>query len=124
VIELQTLMHTPHINLCGYLSLRWRILKTGIRLHGFAIVDDIWKTCCALHNMLLEDDGRDESWEMGVQGDWESELGLHDRVDSATFGVPRNFDSSINGGVIQTQPPDHTGQPTSLTVRHMPLAMF
>jgi Plant transposon protein len=51
----------------GILKGRWRILKTGIRLHGTENADKIWKTCCALHNMLLEVDGLDEKWEDGVQ---------------------------------------------------------
>jgi hypothetical protein len=34
-----------------YRKVRWRVHKTGIRCHGFDIVDDIWKTCCALHNI-------------------------------------------------------------------------
>lgn len=32
---------------------RWRILKTGIQLHGVPVVTDIWKTCCALHNWCV-----------------------------------------------------------------------
>jgi len=66
------------------------------------IVEDIWKTCCALHNMLLEDDGLDANWENGTKGDWEGEWGLHDRGDAAHFEAPRDFDSSQSGGVAQT----------------------
>jgi hypothetical protein len=60
----------------GILKGRWRILKTGVRLHGVDSCDKIWKTCCALHNMLLEIDGLDKAWQMGVPSDWEGELGL------------------------------------------------
>ena len=75
--------------------------------------------------MLLEDDGLDANWEMGTQGDWESDWGLHDRGDSERFGVPRDFDSSINGGVIQTEPRDDTaGEAASVVVRHMALQRF
>ena len=45
----------------GILKGRWRILKTGIRIHGVESADKIWLTCCALHNWLLETDGLDES---------------------------------------------------------------
>ena len=38
--------------------------------------DKSWKTCCALHNMLLEIDGLDKAWESGVPSDWEGKLGL------------------------------------------------
>ena len=37
----------------GILKGRWRILKSGIRLHGVDVADNIWMTCCALHNLLL-----------------------------------------------------------------------
>jgi hypothetical protein len=38
----------------GILKGRFRILKTGIKLKSFEAVDDIWFTCCALQNYLLE----------------------------------------------------------------------
>ena len=41
----------------GILKGRWRILKSVIRLHGEDVVDEIWMTCCAIHNMLLDYDG-------------------------------------------------------------------
>ncbi|KAG7341033.1 hypothetical protein IV203_022984 [Nitzschia inconspicua] len=41
---------------------RWRILKAGIRVHGTEPAGKIWKTCCALHNWLLDTDGLDETW--------------------------------------------------------------
>ena len=37
----------------GILKGRWRILKYGLRLHSLMDADNVWKTCCALHNMLL-----------------------------------------------------------------------
>jgi hypothetical protein len=65
----------------GILKGRWRILKTGIRLHGLDAADQIWKTCCALHNHLLEIDGLDSKWESGVPSDWEGSLGQHEDRD-------------------------------------------
>ena len=47
----------------GIMKGRWRILKTGVRLHKVQSVDMIWATCCALHNMLFEVDGFDEPWD-------------------------------------------------------------
>ena len=47
----------------GILKGRWRILKTGVMLHSSKNVDQIWLTCCALHNMLLDVDGLDEPWD-------------------------------------------------------------
>jgi len=46
----------------GILKGRFRMLKAGIRIHGFHAADDIWMTCCALHNMLLSVDGLTEEW--------------------------------------------------------------
>jgi hypothetical protein len=54
----------------GILKGRFRILKTGIRLHGVEVVDKIWKTCCALHNYLIDVDGLEEGWEDGAQLPW------------------------------------------------------
>ena len=53
----------------GILKCHWRILKTGIRLEGMEVANNIWKTFCALHNWLLETDGLD--------GEWDGELGQH-----------------------------------------------
>ncbi len=54
----------------GILKGRWRILKTGVRLHGIQVVDKVWLTCCTLHNWLLEEDGNgDEEWTGGVSID-------------------------------------------------------
>jgi hypothetical protein len=41
----------------GILKGRWIVLKTGIRMHITEVADNIWLTCCALHNMLLDVDG-------------------------------------------------------------------
>ena len=47
----------------GILKGRFRILKAGIRCHGVKVVDKIWKTCRALHDMLLEVDGISGEWD-------------------------------------------------------------
>ena len=54
----------------GILKGRWRILKCGIRIHGTDGPDQVFLTCCALHNKLLDIDGLDERWEQGVQSIW------------------------------------------------------
>ena len=46
----------------GILKARFGILKSGIPLHGEEACDEIWLTCCALHNFLLKEDGLDEGW--------------------------------------------------------------
>jgi len=55
----------------GILKGRWRISKTGIQLECVEVADNIFKTCCALHNWLLEIDGLDREWK-GVNGQQEA----------------------------------------------------
>lgn len=65
----------------GILKGRFRLLKTGVRCHGIEVTDKIWLTCCALHNMFLDEDGLAECWENGVPTDWEGNLGNHHDKD-------------------------------------------
>lgn len=44
----------------GRLKIRFSILKSRIRLHSRFDIDNIFRTCCILHNMLLTYDGWDE----------------------------------------------------------------
>ena len=90
----------------GILKGRWRILKTGIRIHGLTEADRIWKTCCALHNWLLEIDGLDDKWDEGVPSSWEGEAGEHDPDELGRIGAisrlhnpseARSFDASGMG---------------------------
>jgi hypothetical protein len=62
----------------GILKGRWRILKTGIRVQSLTAVDNIWYTCCALHNLLLHCDGLDLQWKKGIRSDYEGEMGWHE----------------------------------------------
>ena len=74
----------------GILKGRFRVLKTGIRLDGPNAADNIWLTCCALHNMLLSADGLDE--------EWGGTLGQNDVVECRTFApfaIQRLSDTSI-----------------------------
>ncbi|KAL7475923.1 hypothetical protein ACHAW6_001816 [Cyclotella cf. meneghiniana] len=67
----------------GIIKGRWRILKTGIRLHAVQSVDIIRAICSALHNMLLEVDGLDKPWD-GVfipTSQWEGDLGELEEED-------------------------------------------
>ena len=47
----------------GILKGRWGILKTSVCLQSTQAVDQVWLTCCAFHNMLLEIDGLDDQWD-------------------------------------------------------------
>jgi len=48
----------------GILKGRFRVLKTGIPLHGIEACDKVWYTCFALHNFLLEEDNLSEGWDV------------------------------------------------------------
>jgi hypothetical protein len=77
----------------GIMKGRFRILKIGIRLQTIEAVDKLWCTCCALHNMLLEDDGLSQQWNTGARSDWEGELGQH----SSDNNMDPNYDASGMG---------------------------
>ena len=49
---------------CAFWILKgwWRILKTVIRCHNTEVSDNVWMTCCALHNLLLDVDGLSHKW--------------------------------------------------------------
>lgn len=82
----------------GILKGRWRVLKTGIRLEGPQAADNVWLTCCALHNLLLEADGLSKEWENGVRSDYEGELGQNDVEEFrqfAPFAVRRLSEQEI-----------------------------
>ncbi len=81
----------------GILKGRWRILKTGVRLHGIRVVDKVWLTCCALHNLLLDEDGNgDEEWAGGISiEDWLGELGDND-LEQDESNPPAVFDRLMN----------------------------
>lgn len=55
----------------GILKTRFRVLKFGIDMVEDTTVDLLFRTCCALHNQLLERDGMNAEWTEYVH--WESE---------------------------------------------------
>ena len=61
----------------GILKGTWCILKSGIQLQGVEQVNNIWLTCCALHNWSLEIDELNAEWsEVSMPvSNWEGKLG-------------------------------------------------
>ena len=52
----------------GILKARFRILKLPLLMHSCQEIDDIFFTCCILHNMCLDVDGADDGWHLGYGG--------------------------------------------------------
>lgn len=59
----------------GILKGRFRILKLRIAYHSQEAIDNVFFTCCILHNMLHKFDGMDVFEE---DADWVGSAGLHD----------------------------------------------
>lgn len=86
----------------GILKGRWRVLKTGIRMHNSEVADNIWLTCCALHNLLLYVDGLSDGWRNGVPSHWELESGEFDESE-VPDAIRRLVDpSGANSRAIRT----------------------
>ena len=56
--------------LFGIMKGRFFILRYGFRFYSITDCDNMWLTCCALHNMLLEIDGLHLNWKNGMSSDW------------------------------------------------------
>jgi hypothetical protein len=65
----------------GILKGRGRVLKTGICCHNTEVADNMWMTCCALHNLLLDVDGLSHKWSDGVASSFENEDGQFQDID-------------------------------------------
>jgi hypothetical protein len=81
----------------GILKGRWRILKTGIRVHNTEASDNIWMTCCALYNHLLDVDGLSHRWDDGVPSTYENDDGEFQDND-ITAAIRRLVDLIGNEG--------------------------
>ena len=114
----------------GILKGRFTILRYGLRFARIEQCDQLWLTCCALHNMLLFEDGLDKNWENGVASDWErfdSESSKNSVIPFAISKLNRHFiDKSVE---VQPEEPsgdlDHNfNKYTVGNVSKMPLLLF
>jgi DDE superfamily endonuclease len=81
----------------GILKGRWRILKTGIRCHNTEVADNVWMTCCALHNHLLDVDGLSSKWNDGIASAYEKDDGQF-QDDDIPLAIRRLVDPAGNEG--------------------------
>jgi len=63
----------------GILKGRFRILKLGILFHDISDIDNMFFTCCTLHNMLHTFDGMEN---LEPAAEWGGKGGLHDPWDN------------------------------------------
>jgi hypothetical protein len=91
----------------GILKGRWRVLKSGIRVHNTEAADNIWFTCCALHNLLLDVDGLSVGWDSGVPSSWEGEIGNFE-----PDAIPAAIRRLISPDVIRTYDQSSVGYRT------------
>ena len=93
----------------GILKGRWRILKSGIRIHGTDGPDQVFLTCCALHNKLLDIDGLDERWEQGVQSIWsttyDNDDGDNDDMMDSNAGTELDIPAIVPDAILRLQNP-------------------
>jgi len=57
-------------------------------LHGVRSVDKVWKTCCTMHNWLLDIDGLLQNWENGVPSEWKRPMGQHSASTVRQYATP------------------------------------
>ena len=67
----------------GILKGRFRCLKLPIYYQSKHVIDNMFFTCCILHNILLNVDGYDSRWEENVN--WEGQAGHHAEEDITIF---------------------------------------
>lgn len=67
----------------GILKGRFRCLKLPIFYQNKSVIDNMFFTCCILHNILLNVDGFDARWEENVN--WEGQAGYHADEDITIF---------------------------------------
>lgn len=72
----------------GILKGRFAMLRYGIRFHRLEHCDNLWMTCCAMHNWLLEIDGLNGGWEDGIRSDLENTLHNNNQV-TVPFAIRR-----------------------------------
>ena len=82
----------------GILKGRFRILKIPIRFQTQAEVDNIFRTCYVLHNILLKNDGLDSRWESNIR--WDGDYGNHDLQDLGS-SVEVNVGTGLTGDYIR-----------------------
>ena len=116
----------------GILKQRFSILRHGVRLSHIKNVDEIWLTCCALHNKLLIMDGLHEDWGVGESSNAESNSTTNTNVSNTQtpFSVNRlnrNFPDNLQhdpNSIIHSSLFDEYTIDGKRIIQKMPLKIF
>ena len=71
----------------GIMKGRFCILRYGTRLWSIKKCDQLFLTCCALHNRLLFIDGLDKNWVTGNESNWEKDY--QNGKNNTSFAIQR-----------------------------------
>lgn len=94
----------------GVLKKRFTILSNATRLGSLEAMDDVWTTCCSLHNMLIDyDDTDSDDLEQGddvPNHNWENIINLQQNTLNAEHNVLEDdlFVDEINDTADGTYP--------------------
>ena len=88
----------------GILKGRFCILRYGLRIQSIKRCDQLFLTCCALHNRLLFIDGLDKNWSSGEKSNWEKEYIQHQRQPTS-FAIRRlYFNKNAEHSCVSREP--------------------
>ena len=118
----------------GIMKGRFCLLRYGLRFQSIEKCDQLWLTCCALHNMLLYEDGLDTNWEEGVKSNWEISHN-NDTQKVSPYAISRLNRSFVSNNMGDMNTNDYVGSHISVqcqkytvnnkrVVQKMPLHLF
>ena len=64
-------------------------MRYGIRTKSIEKCDEIWKTCCALYNILLFADELHKNWNQGASSIYEINNAKYQKKDAGRFAINR-----------------------------------
>ena len=109
----------------GIMKGSFSILRYGLRFQSITKCDQMWLTCCALHNLLLEYDGLDTNWEESqLTEDNETSFAMSRLGNPSFHPHPSNNDNGLIGnGSISLLCREYTRN-NCRVVRKMPFELF
>ena len=79
----------------GIIKGSFYIFRHGVRKRSIERCDEIWKTCCALHNILLFIDGLHKNWESGACSNRKTSNGNYEKKNQGKFSINHLNNPSI-----------------------------